>query len=71
MSKVAACASCGGATDSRNNTTEKQAKVTIVDTGATKEGPMDFDGKKQYVRFIAADYYLKQYAGVRKVYRGE
>ncbi len=22
---------------------------------------MDFDGKKQYVRFIAADYYLKDY----------
>ena len=49
-------------TDSRNNITEKQAKVTIVDTNATKEGPMDFDGKKQYVRFIAADYYLKDYS---------
>lgn len=46
-------------TDSRNNTTEKQAKVTIVDTNATKEGPMDFDGKKQYARFIAAAYYQK------------
>ena len=45
-------------TDSRNNTTEKQANVTIVDTGASKEGPMDFDGKRQYVRFIAADFYL-------------
>ncbi|MEG0962013.1 MAG: hypothetical protein RSF88_04005 [Lachnospiraceae bacterium] len=49
-------------TDSRNNITEKQAKVTIVDTNATKEGPMDFDGKKQYVRFIAADYYQKDYS---------
>lgn len=49
-------------TDSRDNTTEKQAKVTIVDTGATKEDPIDFDGKKQYVRFIAADYYLKDYS---------
>jgi|GEM_PF-1268441 hypothetical protein len=48
-------------TDSRNNTTEKQAKVTIVDTGATKEGPMDFDGKKQYARFISADYYQKDF----------
>lgn len=51
-------------TDSRNNTTEKQAKVTIVDTGATKEGPMDFDGKKQYARFIAAEYYQNDYATV-------
>ncbi len=33
-------------TDSRNNTTEKQIKVAIVDTEATKEGPMDFDGVK-------------------------
>ncbi len=49
-------------TDSRNNTTEKQAKVTIVDTGATKEGPMDFDGKKQYARFISTDYYQKDFA---------
>ena len=49
-------------TDNRNNTTEKQVKVTIVDTGATEEVPMDFDGKKQYARFIAADYYLKDYA---------
>ena len=46
-------------TDSRNNTTEKQVKVTIVDTGATKEGAKDFDGKKQYARFIARDYYQK------------
>lgn len=48
-------------TDSRNNTTEKQVKVTIVDTDATVEGPMDFDGKKQYARFINASYYLKSY----------
>ena len=48
-------------TDSKNNTTEKQAMTTIVDTGVTKEGPMDFDGKKQYARFIAPDYYLKDY----------
>lgn len=49
-------------TDSRGNTTEKQAKVTIVDTDATKEGPMDFDGEKHYVRFISAKYYQKEYA---------
>lgn len=49
-------------TDSRNNTTEKQAKVTIVNTNTTKEGSMDFDGKKQYARFIAADYFQKDYA---------
>jgi hypothetical protein len=49
-------------TDSRNNTTEKQAKVTIVDTNATKEGPLDFDGKKQYARFIATDYYQNDYS---------
>jgi hypothetical protein len=49
-------------TDSRNNTTEKQVKVTIVDTDATVEGPMDFDGKKQYARFIDSSYYLKSYA---------
>lgn len=48
-------------TDSRNNTTEKQVKVTIVDTDATVEGPMDFDGKKQYARFIDSNYYLKSY----------
>ena len=48
-------------TDSRNNKTEKQVKVTIVDTDATKEGPMDFDGKKQYARFIDSSYYLKSY----------
>lgn len=48
-------------TDSRNNKTEKQAKVTIVDTEATKEGPMDFDGNKQYARFIDSSYYLKSY----------
>ncbi|MHB8130980.1 MAG: InlB B-repeat-containing protein [Mobilitalea sp.] len=48
-------------TDSRNNTTEKQVKVTIVDTDATVEGPMDFDGKKQYARFIDSSYYLKSY----------
>lgn len=49
-------------TDSRNNTTEKQSKVTIVDTNATKEGAIDFDGKKQYARFIVADYFQKDYA---------
>jgi len=49
-------------TDSRSNTTEKQAKVTIVDTNTTKEGPMDFDGKKQYARFIATEYYQNDYA---------
>ena len=48
-------------TDSRNNRTEKQVKVTIVDTDATVEGPMDFDGKKQYARFIDLSYYLKSY----------
>ncbi|SEV84910.1 InlB B-repeat-containing protein [[Clostridium] fimetarium] len=48
-------------TDSRNNTTEKQVKVTIVDTDATVEGPMDFDGKKQYARFIDSSYYLKSH----------
>jgi hypothetical protein len=48
-------------TDSRNNTTEKQVKVTIVDTDATVEGPMDFDGKKQYARYINSGYYLKSY----------
>lgn len=48
-------------TDSRDNTTEKKAKVTIVDTGETKEGPMDFDGMKQYARFIAVDYYQKAF----------
>ena len=48
-------------TDSRNNTTEKQAKVTIVDTDATKEGQMDFDGKKHYVRYIDSSYYSKPY----------
>jgi hypothetical protein len=48
-------------TDSRNNTTEKQVKVTIVDTDATVEGPMDFDGKKQYARYIDSSYYLKSY----------
>lgn len=49
-------------TDSRNNTTEKQSKVTIVDTGTTQEDPMDFDGRKQYARFIAVGYYQKEYA---------
>jgi len=44
------------------NSNKELAKVTIVDTNATKEGPMDFDGKKQYVRFIAADYYQKDYS---------
>jgi len=48
-------------TDSRNNTTEKQVKVTIVDTDATVEGLMDFNGKKQYARFIDSRYYLKSY----------
>jgi len=48
-------------TDSRNNTTEKQVKVTVVDTDATVEGPMDFDGKKQYARFIEADYFQIDY----------
>jgi len=48
-------------TDSRNNTTEKQVKVTIVDTDATVEGLMDFDGKKQYARYIDSSYYLKSY----------
>ncbi|AND85526.1 hypothetical protein GTH52_01240 [Clostridium tyrobutyricum] len=48
-------------TDSRNNTTEKQIKVAIVDTEATKEGPMDFDGVKKYVRFISTKYYLEDY----------
>lgn len=48
-------------TDSRNNTTVKQVKVTIVDTDATVEGPMDFDGRKQYARFIDSGYYLKSY----------
>lgn len=48
-------------TDSRNNTTEKQVKVTIVDTDATVEGPVDFDGKKQYARFIDSSYYSKSY----------
>jgi len=48
-------------TDSRNNTTEKQVKVAIVDTDAIVEGPMDFDGKKQYARFIDPSYYLKSY----------
>jgi hypothetical protein len=48
-------------TDSRNNMTEKQVKVTIVDTDATVEGPMDFNGKKQYARFIDSRYYLKSY----------
>lgn len=33
-------------TDSRNNTTEKQIKVAIVDTEAAKEGYIDFDGVK-------------------------
>jgi hypothetical protein len=49
-------------TDSRNNTTEKQIKVAIVDTEATKEGPMDFDGVKKYARFISPKYYLEDYA---------
>lgn len=40
-------------TDSRNNTTEKQTKVNIVDTEANKEGPMDFDGIKKYARLLA------------------
>lgn len=48
-------------TDSRNNTTEKQVKVKIVDTDATVEGPLDFDGKKQYARYIDSSYYLKSY----------
>lgn len=48
-------------TDSRNNTTERQAKITIVDTDATKEGPVDFNGKKQYARFISSAYYQKAY----------
>ena len=48
-------------TDSRNNTTEKQVKVIIVDTDVTVEGPLDFDGKKQYARFIDSSYYLKSY----------
>ncbi len=49
-------------TDSRNNTTEKQIKVAIVDTKATKEGIMDFDGIKRYARFISPKYYLENYA---------
>ncbi|SCP98641.1 InlB B-repeat-containing protein [Anaerobium acetethylicum] len=49
------------ATDSRKNMIEKQAKVTIVDTDVTKEGPMDFDGNKQYARFIDSSYYLELY----------
>lgn len=48
-------------TDSRNNTTEKQVRITIVDTSATKEGPMNFDGRKQYARFIDSAYYLGSY----------
>lgn len=48
-------------TDSRNNTTEKQVKITIVDTDVKKEGPVDFDGRKQYARFVSSSYYLKSY----------
>lgn len=49
-------------TDSKNNTTEKQIKVAIVDTEATKEGAMNFDGIKKYARFISPKYYLEDYA---------
>ena len=49
-------------TDSRGNTTEKQATVTIVDTGDTDRGPMDFDGIKKYARFIDLKYYGKSYS---------
>lgn len=49
-------------TDSRNNTTEKQIKIAIVDTEATKEGIMDFDGIKRYARFINPKYYLEPYS---------
>ncbi len=48
-------------TDSKNNVAEKQVKVTIVDTSAMVEGPLDFDGRKQYARFIDAKYYLQPY----------
>lgn len=48
--------------DSHNNRTEKQIKVAIVDTEATKEGAMDFDGIKKYARFISPKYYSKDYA---------
>lgn len=48
-------------TDSRNNTTEEQVNVGIVDTDDTKEGPIDFDGRKQYARFISAKYDQKSY----------
>ncbi len=48
-------------TDSRNNTTEEQVKVTIVDTEDTKEGTIDFDGRMQYARFVSSKYYQKVY----------
>lgn len=32
-----------------------------MDTEATKEEPMDFDGVKKYVRFISPKYYLENY----------
>ncbi|HIG0358605.1 TPA: InlB B-repeat-containing protein [Clostridium sporogenes] len=48
-------------TDSKNNSTEKQIKVAIVDTEATKEGPIDFDGVKKYARFISQKYYLEDH----------
>ncbi len=48
-------------TDARGNTTEKQAIVTIVDTGDIIQGQVDFDGIKSYARFISSKYYLKNY----------
>lgn len=48
--------------DSKNNKTEKQIKVAIVDTEATKEGIIDFDGIKRYARFINPKYYLQAYS---------
>lgn len=32
-----------------------------MDTEATKEGTMDFDGVKKYARFISPKYYLESY----------
>jgi hypothetical protein len=48
-------------TDSRNNTTEEQVKVGIVDTDDTKEGSIDFDGSTQYARFLSPKYEQKSY----------
>lgn len=48
-------------TDSRHNITEKRAVVSIVDTENTAEGPMDFDGRKKYARFIDGEYWQNSY----------